>query len=110
MNIKNFLLEQEERPSLGKGIYGKELNSLKDFFGEFDEFKNKNISIIEDLGISNPVISLKNGYPEVTCEYKIEVVNVFDVKQLKDDIKLFAIFLTKDNDVIYRVSKDSFIS
>lgn len=110
MNIKDFLMEQEERPTLGKGLYGKELNLIKEYFNKFDEFKNRNVTIIEDLGISNPVINLKNGNPELTCDYKIPVSNVFDINQLKDDIKIFAIFLTKNNDVVYRVTKDSFIS
>jgi hypothetical protein len=110
MKIKELLLEQEERSTLGKGFYGKELNLLKDYFNKIDEFKNKNVTIIDDLGITNPTITLKNGTPELNCDYKIPVSNVFDVNQLKDDIKIFAIFLTKNNDVIYRVTKDSFIS
>ncbi len=101
MKIKDYL---ETLPD--EGLFGKELKILEPYFDNIDEFKGKKIKIIKELnGLGEPIMEISSDGVHFKQETLPKVINIKGTDLLKDDIKLYSIFL-QNGDVIIRCSED----
>ena len=90
----------------------KELSSMMDIISNLDEFKNSKVSIINYLEkVGEPNIEYSDKGVSFTQSTNPDLISIkYDPKiKFADNIKLYSIYILQ-NDLIYRVSKDSIIS
>ena len=62
MELKNFIEKLPTDVNGNKGLYGKEVNYVKEFLNSLDQFKDKNINIIEKLVLEDAeIVNTENG-------------------------------------------------
>lgn len=89
--------------------YGEHLNYIKDALQECDEFKNKELIILTDLGFSKPEIEITSeGGIILKSDTKIETWTVKEQHAIfKDKISLYAVTINEET-LFYRATPDSF--
>ena len=91
MKIKDYLLTLSDNvDSQIKGVYGKQLKILEPYFKHFEEFKDKSIEILTDIG--EPIFDLNNNL-SFKIESNPEIVTVNNFECLKNNIKIYSISL-----------------
>jgi hypothetical protein len=108
MKLKDYLeLLPGSVLSTTKGLFGKELDVLVPFFNEIEEFKNKTITIIEDIEVlSETTVEVTSSGYHFKQETSPELVTIMDTGLLKDEVKLYSIF-SQNGNVMIRCTKDS---
>lgn len=91
------------------GLYGKDLSSIENIFGDIDEFKGLNVQVIEDIGVNEKnyrMVTGPNGI-QIYTESKIQTVTVKEnTFKFNDNVNLFAVFI-KNGDLYFRITSDS---
>lgn len=102
MKIKDYLenLPTDFYSPDTKSLMGGELNVLKPFFDQIDEFKDKVISVVDNLHHSTPSVTItENGVECSNPETKMFTTK--DIEPMGVFIDLYGVFL-KDGVVHYR--------
>lgn len=108
MELKDFIEKLPVDINGNKGLFGKELNYAKDFLFSLNQFKGKNINVIEKLSITNQKIEVNDTGIISKADITPNVVSVKydDSITFKDDIDIYAILKTND-DIILRLTQNS---
>ena len=109
MTLQNFIEKLPTDINGSQGLYGKELNYVKEFLNSLEQFKDKNINIIEKLEITDSVMENTENGLIFKSKTTPEVVTIkYDENlQFKDNINIYAIFKQGD-DIFLRLTKNSF--
>lgn len=106
MKIKDYLKKLLEK-SVNKSLVGKELKVIEPYFENIDELKDKKVEIIEEISnVGEPKIKIttEGFFVKQETYPKLSTIKGFD--GLKDNIKIYSIFLQND-DIYVRCSEDS---
>ena len=116
MTVLQFLKVVGVQPIQGgsKSLIGKELsiaiNSLNQAGKELEEFKGKNLQIIEDVVFSKPTIIATNESVSMTVASDPELITTKNIQAINftDNVRLYGLTLVDDeSSVLYRLTPDS---
>ena len=91
-----------------KGIFGKMLKNVENLLPLFDEFKDRNITVIDNVEVVNKEVTIsKEGIRfDSTTEPELVTIKYDENINWGDKISLYSLFLQND-EVFIRCTRDS---